>query len=266
MIFTTGLFVAATVVGVSAQNTIGGGYNLSAPCQAAVANVLSGPAGTCLGVSGLVNMTTIQSGQSIVPATEAWLTTTCAQPACSNSTIDAVIANITTGCQSDLTSWGAGNVDVQTVQKLVETYYPPTREVLCLKDSNNSDQFCVITALKSLETMVNTTMSMGAFWQLAPAYRNLGPAAAKDFACTTCAQAAYGMVRPYLNPETQTTVDTQLNSLCGAGFTNTTAPPNIKKTATTSTNSNSNGAMSVTAFGSAAALVLGSVGALALLL
>jgi len=268
MIFTTAIFVAAAVVGTNAQQYIGNGYNLSPTCQAAAASVLAGPAGTCLGVPGLMNIAMTPSDQSIVGPVDTWLTTTCSQPACDNSTIDAAVVNITTGCQSDLTLWGAGNVDVQTIESYVEKYYPVTREVVCLQDTSASNQYCITTTLKSIETYLNTTLSPNNAWKLIAAVKNLGSSAGKDFACTTCTQAAWGLIRPYLDsePESQTAVDNQLNSLCGAGFTNNTTPSNIIQTAKKGGSGGSNGAVSFSSFGMGSVIALGFAGAIALLL
>ncbi|CUA74303.1 hypothetical protein RSOLAG22IIIB_11125 [Rhizoctonia solani] len=102
MIFTTVLVVAAATVGASAQSL----SSLSASCQAAGAAVLTGPAGTCLGVAGLVNVAMTNSSQSLVTPINSWLTSTCSQPACTNATIESALTNITNGCQSDLNSAG----------------------------------------------------------------------------------------------------------------------------------------------------------------
>ncbi|CCO35072.1 hypothetical protein BN14_09186 [Rhizoctonia solani AG-1 IB] len=129
MIFTTGLVVAAAVVGSSAQSLA----SLSATCQAAGATVLTGPAAECLGVAGLVNVAMTNSNESLIAPINNWLTSTCAQPACTNATIETAISNITTGCSSDLNSAGITTGTWQDVTDYVKEWYPVGRQVACLK-------------------------------------------------------------------------------------------------------------------------------------
>lgn len=267
MIFAAGLVVAVAAVGAAAQDL----SSLSSSCQTAVTGILTGPASTCLGISGLIGIAMTPANQSIIPAMDKWLTTTCPQPACTNATIDSLISNITTGCTTDLSAAGTTPADMQTAQTLIEKFYPVTREVSCLKDANNSGAYCLTTTLKAFESHMNASLGMSSMSTIAPKLAASGGDVPKDLVCTPCIDAAYGLIKPYLSSTDIETVDGYLNGLCGSTFTNGTTPTNIIQTASTATpgtSSASGGAMSLQTgiFGSAVTVVLGVAGAVMVVL
>lgn len=267
MIFTAGLFLAAAAVGASAQDL----SSLSPSCQAAATGVLTGPAGTCLGVGGLLNIAMTPANESIVAPIDNWLTTTCAQPACTNATIDALIYNITTGCGPDLSAAGATNESVAEMKVYIEKFYPVAREVVCLKDSNNSGAFCITSTLKAIESYINGPISANSISDAIYNFGVSGVEVPKNLICTSCVQAAYTLIRPYLDNATQATSDAYLGGQCGSGYTNGTTPTGIIQSANTApagSTTSASGAMSVKTgvFGSAIAVILGVAGAVTLAL
>ncbi|KAF8595312.1 hypothetical protein BDV93DRAFT_611476 [Ceratobasidium sp. AG-I] len=266
MIFAAGLVIVAAATAVSAATPDLSG--LSASCQTTVQSVLAGPASTCLGVSGLMGIATITANQSIVAPVNDWLTSTCAQPACTNATIDSLFSNITSGCSSDLTAAEVTNGTLTDIKEYIDQWYPVAREVACLKDSNNSNAFCITTTLKALENYISQPLSLDAFG-LALAFA--GTDVPKNLTCTSCVQAAYALIRPRLNDANRGTWDTFLGGQCGASYTNGTTPAGIIQSASTApagSSSPANGAMSLKTgvFGSAVAVLFGIAGAVTLVL
>ncbi|KAF8595313.1 hypothetical protein BDV93DRAFT_528783 [Ceratobasidium sp. AG-I] len=267
MIFTAGLFLAAAAVGASAQDL----SSLSPSCQAAATGVLTGPAGTCLGVGGLLNIAMTPANESIVAPIDNWLTTTCAQPACTNATIDALISNVTTGCASDLSTAGVTNDSIAETKKYIENWYPVAREVVCLKDSNNSGAFCITSTLKAIESYINGSISANSISDAIYNFGASGVEVPKNLICTSCVQAAYALIRPHLDDANRGTWDTYLGGQCGASYTNGTTPAGIIQSANTApagSTTSASGAMSLKTgvFGSAVAVILGVAGAVTLAL
>lgn len=265
MIFTAGL-VAAAAVGASAQLS-----GLSASCQSTAASVLTGPASTCLGVAGMMSIATTPANQSIITPVDNWLSSTCAQPACTNATIDALISNITTGCASDLSTAGVTSDSVADIKENIEYWYPVAREVTCLKDSNNSNKFCITTTLQAIESYVGEPLSLNNLNSLVPRLAMSGGNIPTNLTCTDCVQAAYALIRPHLNDANRGTWDSYLAGQCGTSFTSGTSPSSIIQSANSATPGSSttaNGAVSLSAglFGSAVAVMLGVAGAVTIAL
>ncbi|KAF8599213.1 hypothetical protein BDV93DRAFT_560622 [Ceratobasidium sp. AG-I] len=110
MIFAAGLIVAVT--GASALSLDG----LSIPCAAAITGVSIDPAFTCLGVSDLRNVVFALANQSFIASVDSWVTSTCAQPACPNVTVDSLFTQITTGCATDLSNIGVTPIVIEDIR------------------------------------------------------------------------------------------------------------------------------------------------------
>ncbi|QRV73423.1 hypothetical protein RhiJN_01437 [Ceratobasidium sp. AG-Ba] len=261
------LIAAAGIAGVSAQGLAGG--SLSSSCQSAFANILTGPAGECLGVSDLANIAMTPSNESLVPAIHKYLTNTCAQPACTNATIDATIANVTSGCQSDLSKWNVSDSNIQTVAGYIKEFYPVGRQIACLTDSSESNQYCIITALNTVQTELGFPLSVDNLWNLNYSTFTQNSTFTKNLVCTDCTLAAWNIIKGYLSPDTQSSVQSDVDNLCGPGFASGSSPSNIRQTANSaiqgSSSSGQNGA-GRTIFGSLAAVALGAAGATMLVL
>ncbi|KAG8689447.1 hypothetical protein FRC11_002532 [Ceratobasidium sp. 423] len=259
MIFTTGLVVAAAIAGTSAQSL----SSLSASCQAAGAAVLTGPAAECLGVAGLVNVAMTSSNQSLVTPINSWLTTTCAQPACTNATIDTAISNITTGCQSDLNSAGLTSGTLQDITDYIKEWYPVGRQVACLKQNN---AFCVTTTLQAIENWVGQPLSKNTIQTVVPKLVSTGTEVPTNLTCTDCTKAAYALIRPHLNDANRGTWDNYVSGQCGSSYTDGTTPSGVVQSANSAIQGTSNGALSSFGGWSTTALLAGvaSLAALAL--
>ncbi|QRV88259.1 hypothetical protein RhiJN_16277 [Ceratobasidium sp. AG-Ba] len=268
MMYNTGFFVAAaSIVGASAQGLAGG--SLSSSCQSAFANILTGPAGACLGVSDLANVAMTPSNESLVPAINTYLTNTCAQPACTNATIDATIANITSGCQSDLSKWNVSDSDIQTVGGYIKEFYPVGRQIACLTDSNDSNKYCITTTLQTFQTNLGAPLSVNNLWNLNYSTFTQNSTFTKNLVCTDCTLAAWNIIKGYLSADTQSSVQSDVDNLCGSGFSSGTTPSNIRQTANSAIQgSSSSGQNSAgrTIFGSLAAVAMGAAGATMLVL
>ncbi|KAG8711606.1 hypothetical protein FRC08_015698 [Ceratobasidium sp. 394] len=268
--FKNGIVVAAVVAGVSAQGWMQGQGSLSSSCQTALAGALTGPAGQCLGVPGLANIAATKGDESLIPPIDSWLNTTCAQPACTNATIDAVVGNVTSGCRSDLNQWHVTDEDIETVSGYIKEFYPPAREVACLKDSNASNQFCITESLKKFENSTGMSLTPNNLWNLSPSLYSTNSTLTKELTCTDCTKAAWNIIKPYLGSDAQAEVASQLDQICGAGFSNSPAPPSVQRTANSAVqaanNNSQNGAVSTSAFSSMIAAVLGVAGVFALVL
>jgi len=266
MILAAGLVVAVAAVGAAAQDL----SSLSSSCQTAVTNTLISPAGTCLGLAGLINVAMTPSNQSFVDPVNSWVTSTCAQPACTNATIDSVISNITTGCATDLSTAGVTSDDITSITPQIESFYPVVRDVFCLKDSS-SNAYCITTTLKAIESYIGEPLSLNTISTIVPKLAASGTEVPKALICTSCAQAAYSILKPYFTKSDIQTADSYFSGQCGSSFTNGTTPTNIIQTASTATagsSSASSGAMSLQTgvFGSAMAVMLGVAGAVMIVL
>ena len=69
------------------------------------------------------------SADSVITPVDAWLTGMCAQPACSDTAITALINNVTAGCSAE---WALPGV--QTTVNTVKQSYAVFRNVVCLKE------------------------------------------------------------------------------------------------------------------------------------
>ncbi|CAE6470651.1 hypothetical protein ACGC1H_003958 [Rhizoctonia solani] len=261
MIFTTALVVAAAAVGSSAQGLSG----LSASCQAAGAAILTGPAGTCLGVAGLVNVAMTNSSQSLVSPINSWLTSTCAQPACTNGTIDSALGNITSGCSTDLSTAGITSGTWSDISDYVKEWYSVGRQVACLKEGND---LCVTKTLQAIENWVGQPLSKNTIQTIIPKLIATGTEVPSNLTCTDCTHAAYSLIRPHLSESQRGTWDSYVSGQCGSsgGYTDGTTPAGIVQSANAAIQGSSNGAISSFGAWSTTALLAGvaSIAALAL--
>ncbi|QRV73421.1 hypothetical protein RhiJN_01435 [Ceratobasidium sp. AG-Ba] len=255
MMFAAGLVVVAAVVGTSAQMS-----GISQTCQQAATGLLTGPAGECLGVSGLLNVAMTPANQSIVDPLNNWLKMTCSQPACSAATLDSAITNITNGCA---TEFGVTNGTAADIKAYVEEWYLTARDVACLQDSNAGDAYCVTTTLKNIESWTGQPITINSLSDgtLANVVYEKSNNVPKDLTCTPCVQAAYGLIRPKLNDSNRGTWDNFLGSQCGSSFTTGSSPSSIKQSANSSTQgSSNNGASALSGLGALGAALLGMAG------
>lgn len=124
---------------------------LSPTCKSTIESVLAANAtfGTCLNVQGLVPILN-NTNSSIIPQVDAYLTTLCGMPACSNATIQNVTMSVAGACSTELSYFGINNSTLSTIMNA----YPTAREVACLSTSNKN-----LTSYNSTMSMTNSTNS-----------------------------------------------------------------------------------------------------------
>lgn len=66
---------------------------------------------------------------SVINPVDAWVSGMCAQPACSDNALTALVNNITAGCSAEWSLPG-----VQTTVNTVKQSYATFRSVVCLKE------------------------------------------------------------------------------------------------------------------------------------
>lgn len=183
-------------------------------------------ASTCLSIGALVPVFTSGANSSVIQPFNNWLGSMCAQPACSNATLSAVVQNITAGCPTEVLSI-AGITSGQTtgLTAQFQAVYPTTRKIFCLKKSAflslhvphltfvgiSGGTFCLTETLTNIEAVtgsltlsniVNGTSSTDL---------------PSNITCTNCAKEAYNI---FLHdfPSAATTAQPSLQSKCGASF------------------------------------------------
>ncbi|KAG8791939.1 hypothetical protein FRC12_007776 [Ceratobasidium sp. 428] len=264
--FKYGAIIAAAAVGVFAQ---GGGSGLSPSCQNALNDAVNGPAGTCLNVRGFVDIyTETQGSESLIPPVDSWLSSICSQPACTNATIDTVVSTFTAGCRTDLAQENVTNDQVQTIVGYIKMYHAVAREVVCLKDSNVSDQFCVTDGLKRLENQIGVPLTPNNLRNPIYSSFTFDTIMKKDVICTDCMKAAWNIVKPYTINTDRAEIESELDGICGSEFANSPAPSSIQGTANSGTqaaNDSQNGATITSAFESMMTIALGAIATFSLL-
>ncbi|KAF8597408.1 hypothetical protein BDV93DRAFT_596720 [Ceratobasidium sp. AG-I] len=219
MIFAAGLVFAAAGA-------------LSAPCAAAITGVSVDPTFTCLGVSDLWSVVFAFANQSFIASVDSWVTSTCAQPACPNVTVDSLFTQITTGCATDLSNIGVTPIVIKDIRASDKDLYRLGRELLCLKDST-SNTSCISTALRAIESHSQVLLSISSLWSAVSTLAVSGGQVLKNLTCTSCAQGAYPLIRPFLGFFELIAADISLGLLCGANFFNGTRPAGVVQSANT---------------------------------
>ncbi len=109
-------------------------HSLFSKCETTLANVVLSSDSQCLNAQALVGVLTTASDASLVSPINSWLTGMCSQPACTNDTLASVVSTIMSGCQSDVSSLGLGNITASQLTSIVQSVYPTARQVMCLKE------------------------------------------------------------------------------------------------------------------------------------
>ncbi|EJF57611.1 hypothetical protein DICSQDRAFT_91869 [Dichomitus squalens LYAD-421 SS1] len=255
------------MVGTSAQS-------ISSQCQATLAGIVSSSDASCLNAQNLVGLV-LSSGSnaSIVPTLNTWLTGLCAKPACSNDTLSTIVQNVTSGCQSDLNSLGLSGIDASQLSALVQTAYPTVRSALCLADSKQNNQLCVIEYLDSVQPYTgNLTLANIEAIGSNLADSSSAPSIPANVTCTDCVKGVYSVLNSGLGSFLPSTIGSSLQSTCGASFTDGSTPSDVAQlasgasSASSSTTVTPNGAVPALSFapivGVAASVLVAAVSAL----
>ncbi|KAF7983310.1 hypothetical protein HWV62_22990 [Athelia sp. TMB] len=236
--------------------------SLSSNCTTTLENILASPDAACLNPSGLVAAVAgANANTSVITPLNSWLTGLCAQPACSNSTLSAVVANVTSGCSAELATAGLNNIDAGTLTTYVQEFYPAVRQAVCLKDTQNNT-LCATELLTDLQTSLGTTLSLTAIVNLVPQLIAGTASIPSNIECSDCVKGVYNIVQQQVPTLVQGSVASGVASACGASFTNGANPTEIAELASTSTASASgktSGAALVSANGLVAVPMTGLV-------
>ncbi|KAB5588855.1 hypothetical protein CTheo_7698 [Ceratobasidium theobromae] len=222
------LLALSSVVSAQLTSILG----LSDSCNKAMGQLVVGPAGNCLNTMGLMNVLTTPSGQSWVEPFDKYLTTTCGQPACPIDTLYSAIISLKDACSSDLAAKGWSADDIATILQQASGYYPSAREVLCLRDTGNTQKLCITTTLCNVQAMLGQPLNIGTL--VADTPRILSSHSInvpKNISCTPCTQGAYSIARPNLPSAASVKAwDDFWISQCGEDFIVGNLPSNVYRT------------------------------------
>jgi len=252
-------FVFATVL---AGAGLAASQSISSNCSTTLENILASPDATCLNPSGLVTAVAgANSSSSVISPINTWLTGLCAQPACSNSTLAAVVANVTSGCSTELSAAGLDGIDAGTLTSYVQEFYPAVRQAVCLKDSSDST-LCATELLTDLQTSLGTTLSLSNIVKVVPEIIAGTVTVPNNVTCSDCVKGVYNIVQQQVPSLVEGSVASGVASSCGATFTNGANPTEITEIATTATaaaSGSTSGATLVSANGFVAIAMTGLV-------
>ncbi|KAI9572246.1 hypothetical protein HD554DRAFT_2068276 [Boletus coccyginus] len=225
MLFRPALFIAGAGLAVA--------QSISDQCTSAVLDIAASPDATCLDLGLLAPLAlTNASTTSVIPTVDTWLTGVCGLAPCSNASLQAVVANITVGCASDLASFGVSTTNATTV---VQAAYPTVRQIACLKDTS-AKSLCVTELMNSIQS-ASTTLSLnnivGLMTQVMSGENINIP---QNVTCSDCTKAAYSIAAQGY-PSLVTGQQAYLQSNCGSSFTDGQMPSTIQETASNSTSS-----------------------------
>jgi len=215
--------VAALAIGaglISAQS-------ISSTCKSAIANIAASPDAACLNPSALVSLALVGNSSIIAPV-DNWLTGLCALGPCSNSSLSAIVTNITSGCGTDLSDAGLSSVSASDLTTLVEKLYPGIRRIACLKDTS-AGQFCVTETLTNIQNVYGT-VTLSNLFDIFPA-NNSFPS---NITCTNCVKQTYNIIVQEF-PSESPVLAPPLQSQCGSDFTDGSSASGISEIASTST-------------------------------
>lgn len=242
MIITIAGFASAQISGLSSQ------------CKGALSQVAASPEAGCINPAGLVPIATNPGSTPDALDTQFnnWLSGLCSVGSCSNQTIAEIVTNVTSGCSSELNTFGIGTGNVQEEITFVQQLYPVARQISCLKDTSTGD-YCGTVII----TAIPDTLSGGSL------------TVPTNVTCGDCSKAALTIIQHEFpsSVESEDSNNSSLHQECGDSFFNGQMPSDVQQTAKNGSYSSGNdnsGALSVsfaagtallTAFASALALV-----------
>jgi len=234
------VFVLAAA-GLAASQSLSS-LGLSQQCQNALSGTLLGnPAiQSCLNSASALNIFDTTANTSVVQPVNTWLEGICGNPACDNSTVQAAAQNITTGCQSDLSSLGLSQQTVQNIASIVVQVYGTARKVACLEDSKApGDPLCVTEFLTDLQNIIGPLSINNIVSTVTAIVEGKETVTIpQNVTCNDCTTAAWATIRqdfPALAQDTDVTGP--LSNQCGASFINATPPKDIIQSSGTASSS-----------------------------
>ncbi|KAI1796355.1 hypothetical protein LXA43DRAFT_615686 [Ganoderma leucocontextum] len=263
--------LATAVAGLQLAGT--SAQSISSQCQSTLASILTSSDASCLNAQSLLGLAAASGNTSVVPTINTWLTGLCAKPACTNQTISALVQNVTSGCQSELSSLGLSGIDASELTALVESAYPTVRKVACLSDTKQNNELCVTEFLTGVEGTTGN-LSVANIEALVTNFGTSGslPNLSSNVTCSNCVKAAYTIVSTDFAGILPSSVGSYFQNTCGASFTNGSSPSDVTESASSATSSTtvtSNGALPAVGFapvvGIAASILVAASSALVVL-
>ncbi|KAL1741863.1 hypothetical protein HDZ31DRAFT_84555 [Schizophyllum fasciatum] len=244
-----GLLVVSTAGLATAQ--------LTGDCTTAILNVANNrDAAACLSVSSLVPL--LSGDVPIVGPVSGWIDHVCPAPACSDDTLEAITANVTSGCATELNTFGISPDAASAIARVVQSVYPTLREVLCLSDG---DANCVVQTLTNVQDMYGDLTPVNIYRILTSDDVTLP----SNITCTDCTKGFYSTLAPNI----ALVNEDDAQARCGDDFTDHSMPSGIKQSASSEIATSAGGSndaqsvMNLTRIGSliAASLALASASA-----
>ncbi|KAI9463524.1 hypothetical protein BJY52DRAFT_1252039 [Lactarius psammicola] len=217
MIFSFLMLAPLLIPSVIAQSS--SSLDVSAQCRSSLVNIASSTEGQCLNSAGIAPIFLAGSNTSLIGPFQSWLTGLCSTDPCTNQTLATLVANVTQGCSSDLSSLGISNSNVSSITASVQEYYPVVRQVACLKD-DNANQLCFIEELYSIQN-VTGTLSADNVFSLFPKLIAAGlPALGlpQNVTCNNCTKEAYNIIISESPQVITSDGNSTLSKQCGADF------------------------------------------------
>ncbi|CDO74345.1 hypothetical protein BN946_scf184645.g1 [Trametes cinnabarina] len=259
MSFRKVIAIATVVAGLQMAGT--SAQSISSQCQSTLASLVGNSDASCLNpqaLVGLVVASSSSSNSSIVPTINSWLTGLCSRPACTNDTLASVVQSVTSGCSSELTSLGLSNVDAGELTTLVQMAYPTARQVACLGDTSNNNALCVTETLNNIQPYTGTLTVSNIDSIASQVMSGSLPNLPSNVTCTDCTKAAYNIVQQNFGDLTSG-FSGDVNSTCGASFTDGSQPSSVTQLASDSTQSASQSGTANAASGLSAPIGFGSL-------
>ncbi|KAI6121450.1 hypothetical protein F5141DRAFT_1186672 [Pisolithus sp. B1] len=202
--------------------------SISSQCSSTLVSVAGSPDSSCLNPNGIVQIVLTSSNSSVIPAVNSWLTGLCALGPCSNSSLEAVFTNLTSGCSSELASLGlTTNGSTNLTTYLVEAY-PTLRQIGCLNDTS-ANELCVTEELTGVQN-VTGTLTINNFITVA------GQLISDS---SSIPQSAAYTIADNNFPALVSNTTSTLQNTCGSSFTDGQTPSGIVETASNSSSSGS---------------------------
>jgi len=245
--------IAALIIGAGLSSA----QSISNTCQSALLSIIASPDAQCLNPSALLSLATSSSNSSLIGPMTNWLQGLCSQAPCTNSSISAVVTNVTSGCSSDLASFGLTESNPSELITLVEQFYPALRQVGCLKD-NSANQLCVPELLTDIQASVGT-ISLSTIIRIIPDFITGNSSLPQNVTCSNCVKQGFNIIQTDFPSLLPASASSDLSSTCGSAFTNGATPTDISESASTGTSASKSGATSLFSVSSFVAVVVSTL-------
>jgi len=229
--FQSQVLALAAAAGLAASQSLSS-LGLSQQCQDTLNNALANPdLSKCLNIFNAINIFSTTANTSVIQPVDSWLQGVCAASPCSNDTLTQAAQNITTGCQSDLSSIGVSSGDASAIQNGIQQIYPTVRKVACLSDSKASGHpLCVTELLNDLQSSIGT-LSVNNIVSIVQGVINgtsSGISIPKNVTCNDCTEAAWAIIKgDFPDLASDNTVTGPISSQCGSDFVTASQPSDI---------------------------------------